>query len=94
MFLTDMCLGLVLFLILLLAVPVVAGVIGDSPYDSLYDIIVTSIDGTTVIYSNCVITNVGEWSVSFIPDQGRIATGNGKQIIVNKLATSVTMIEK
>ncbi len=85
---------LLALLIILLSAPVIAGVIGDSPYDGVYDIIVTSIDGTTEIYSNCVITNIGQWSISFIPDQGRIQTGNGKQIIVNKVAATVTMVEK
>jgi hypothetical protein len=82
-------------LALAFAAPVDAGVIGKSLYDKVVDIYVTTCDGNTVVYRDCVITNVGQWVVAFMPDQGRIPTGKGKEIIVHKTTcNSVVMVEK
>lgn len=73
----------------------IAGIINDSPYDKNWTIVVESCNGSVVTYNNCVLTNMGEYSVSFIPNQGRIPTGNDKEIIINKNScTTVTMMEK
>ena len=72
-----------------------AGVISNSPYDNVWDIKVTDCHSKTVFYKNCVITNLDEWSLSFIPDQGRIPSGNGKEVIVYRNScTSVTLTQK
>jgi hypothetical protein len=84
----------VIVAILLLAGTLSAGVVGNSPYDKVWDIFVSSCNGTTTVYYNCVITNMGEYTLAFIPDQGRIPTTNGKEIIVQKSeCNSVTMVQ-
>jgi hypothetical protein len=71
-----------------------AGVVENSPYDKNWDIYVSSCNGATTVYYNCTITNLGQDSISFIPDQGRIPTSNGKEVIVQKgLCTSYTMVQ-
>lgn len=71
-----------------------AGIVGSSPYDKLWDIYVATCNEDTVVYRNCIVTNMGEWVIAFIPDQTRIQSPNGREIIVNKnLCTSVMLIE-
>jgi hypothetical protein len=85
----------ILFLTLFLTIVTsYAGVVGESPYDKNWDIYVSDCNGSISIYYNCVITNLGQRSISFIPDQGRIPTGNGKEITVNKTGcTSVRTVQ-
>jgi hypothetical protein len=85
---------LLVVIILMIANYAIAGVVGQSPYDKTWDIYVSECSGSTVIYYDCVITNLGQRSISFIPDQGRIPTGNGKEITVNKTGcTSVMTVQ-
>jgi hypothetical protein len=85
---------LTIILVLFLFTSSFGDVIGRSKYDGIYDIFIAQCNGVTKVYRNCVITNDGEYSISFIPDQGRIQTGNGKQIFVTKDCATVTLIEK
>ena len=86
---------LAVLLLSALAAAVNADVVGESPYDQVFDIYVETCGGERIVYRDCVVTNVGQWVVSFIPDQGRIATGNGREIIVHKnLCASVVMVAK
>lgn len=85
----------VVLLTIAFVAPAKAGISGKSPYDLVVDIYVTTCDGTKTIFRDCVITDIGPYSVSFIADQGRIPTGNGKEIIVNKnTCTSVILVEQ
>jgi len=72
-----------------------AGVVGNSDYDKIWTIIVTNCSGSATVYHGCVLVNQGEDWVSFIPDQGRIPTGNGKVIKVsNSMCSQIIMEEE
>jgi len=58
----------------------ISGVVEKSPYDQTWSIIVTNCQGITTIYSDCAITNQGEYVVTFIPNAGNMPTGRGKTI--------------
>lgn len=90
----QLTVAVILFTFVLVA-PAKAGISGKSPYDLVVDIYVTTCDGDKTVFYDCVITNIGPYSVSFIANQGRIPTGNGKEIIVSKnTCTSVILVER
>jgi hypothetical protein len=73
---------LIIFLICLFILPAAAGLVGKSEYDVVWRITVIDCNGGMRVYNNCRITNLGQSVVSFMPDQGQIASGNGREIIV------------
>lgn len=88
-------LWLVAFILFISTINLFAGVVERSPYDQKWEIMVTNCQGQTTIYYECVITNQGEYVVTFIPNSGNIPTGNGKTIKVFKNdCTSIVMQEQ
>ena len=87
---------IVVTLILFLSIAnLFAGVVERSPYDQKWEITVINCRGQATIYHDCVITNQGEFVVTFIPNAGNIPTGNEKTIkIFQNDCTSIIMEEQ
>ena len=68
------------------------GVVEKTPYDQKWDITVINCQGQTIIYYDCVITNQGEYVITFMPNAGNIPTGNGRTVkIFQNNCTQVIM---
>jgi hypothetical protein len=70
-------------LLFFMIVPALAGIVGKSEYDVVYTITVIDCQGSATVYRDCRLINTGQDWVSFMPNQGQIATGNGKAIHVS-----------
>ena len=81
-------------LLFLMVPPAIGGVGGTSDYDIVWKITVIDCRGNTTVYDNCRITNNGQFSISFMPDQGLISSGNGKIIVINTVSTCTTVIRE
>ena len=79
--------------ILMLTVSVACAGQWESEYDQVWEITVTDCQGNTTIYHECRITQDGLYVVTFMPNQGKIASGNGPIIRVYRSnCTEVIMI--
>ena len=73
-----------------------ADMVMGSNYDTFWTITVTDCFGNVTTYSNCVITQVNTMFLTFIPDQGRIQTNNGKRkkVPLRSTCMNVDMMEE
>jgi hypothetical protein len=63
-----------------------------SDYDQVWEITIAECSGTVSVYHNCIITNITEYVLSFMPDQGKIKTGNGQVVkVIRSNCTQITM---
>ena len=82
----------VLFILLLTASVAIAGNQWKSEYDISWDVTVTDCRGNTTVYEDSLIVNDGDSFVTFMPNQGKIASGNGPIIKVYRSdCTSIVM---
>lgn len=84
----------VIALLVFLTISASAGLVGKSEYDVVWTITVIDCQGTTTIYKDCRITNSGQFWISFMPGQGNIASGNGKEIHINTSNSCVKVIKE
>ena len=83
----------VLFILMLSVSVACAGSQWESEYDQVWEITVTDCQGNTTIYYDCRITQDGLYVVTFMPNQGKMATGNGPIIRVYRSnCTEVIMV--
>jgi len=71
-----------------------AGIVEQSPYDQKWEITVINCQGQATIYYDCVVTNQGEYVVTFMPNAGNIPTGNGKTIKVFRSNCTTVIMEQ
>ena len=68
-----------------------ADIVMGSPYDTLWTITVTDCFGNVTIYNHSVITQINTMFVTFIPNQGKIPTTNGKRKKVPLMSTCMNI---
>lgn len=81
-------------LLFFMTMPAIGGLVGKSEYDTVYKITVMDCHGNTTIYNDCRITNAGQFWISFMPEQGRIASGNGKEIHINTNDACIKVVKE
>ena len=85
---------LALLAVLLVAGTADSGLVGKSEYDVVWNITVIDCNGFVTVYRDCRITNAGQFWISFMPDQGRLASGNGKEIHINTVDSCLKVIKR
>jgi len=84
---------IILFIMLLTIITVNAGNQWESKFDQSWKITVNDCQNDITIYNNCLIVNNGINTLTFMPNQGRIPTGNGTVIkIFRSACTEISMI--
>ena len=81
-------------LLFFMVLPAIGGIVGKSEYDVVYKITVMDCRGNTTIYNDCRIINAGQFWISFMPDQGRLASGNGKEIHINTSDACIKVVKE
>ena len=71
-----------LLIVLLLTSVAYTGNQWTSVYDQSWQITVTDCQGNTTIYNDCLVVEDGLYLLMFMPNQGKIPTGNGPIIRV------------
>ena len=71
-----------------------AGLVGRSEYDVVWEITVIDCQGYMTVYRDCRIVNAGQFWISFMPNQGQIATSNGREVHINTSETCVKVIKR
>jgi hypothetical protein len=70
-------------LLFFMALPALGGLIGKPDYDVVWRITVIDCQGKATVYEHCRIVNVGPGWIYFMPNQGQIASGNGKEVHIS-----------
>ena len=86
--------AITLMFIFLVVFPAFSGSMRQSEYDVVWKITIIDCKGNTIVYNDCRITNAGQFWISFMPDQGLIPSGNGKEIQINTGNGCVTIIKE